>query len=131
MEQLELQDLLSAELQKVHQLENSISLKVFGTERSSPVSLLDHQEVVYATQDPTLLAPDLPQQITVMKGVLEMMKSQKARHLEVLGKLEDPPATPEQQGSQSDPRRSLRTGGRSLQNRNKTGQMRSLVARPH
>ena len=119
IEQLELQNLLSAELQKVHQLEDSISLRVFGTHKDAPVSLLDHQEVVYATQDPTLLAPDTKSQISVMKQVLEMMKTAKKHHLEVLGRLEDPPAPAEQQGPQSDPRRSLRTRGRSLQNRNK------------
>ena len=92
VEQLELQDLLNHELQNVHKLENDISWRIYGTNKEAPVSLLDHQEVIYATQNPTFLAPDTKAQISVMKNVLAMMNTAKAHHQEILAKLDVPPA---------------------------------------
>ena len=99
MEQLELQDLLNNELQNIHRLENNISFKIYGTRKEAPVSLLNNQEVVYATQDPTLLAPDTKTQISVMKNVLAMMNTAKTHHLQILSKLDDPPAPTQRQSS--------------------------------
>ena len=84
--------MLNNEHQNIHKLENDISWKIYGTTKENPVSLLDHQEVVYATQDPTLLAPDTKTQISVMKNVLAMMSTAKTHHQEILAKLDVPPA---------------------------------------
>ena len=73
-------------------MENDISWKIYGTTKENPVSLLEHQEVVYATQAPELLAADTKTQISVMKNVLAMMNTAKAHHQEILAKLDVPPA---------------------------------------
>ena len=91
-QQLELQDLLNDELQNIHKLENDISWKIYGTTKENPVSLLEHQEVVYATQAPELLASDTKTQISVMKNVLAMMNTTKVHHQGILAQLDVPPA---------------------------------------
>ena len=99
VEQLELQDLLKRKLQDIHKLEDNISFKIYGTRKEAPVSLLDNQEVIYATEDPSLFAPDTRTQISGMKRVLEMMNNAKTHHLEILSKLNDQPVPIPRQSS--------------------------------
>ena len=96
---MELQDLLKRELQNIHKLEVNISFKIYGTRKEAPVSLLDNQEVIYATEDPSLLAPDTRTQISEMRRVLDMMNDAKTHHLEILSKLDDPPVSTPRQSS--------------------------------
>ena len=89
MEQQELQHELQAALQNVHNLEQVINQKIYGAARDAPVSLLDNDQVVYATEDPSLLAPDTRSQIAVMRDVLKLMNDVKEHHHDILSRLDD------------------------------------------
>ena len=91
MEQQELQQELQAALQNVHNLEQDINQRIYGAARHAPVSLLENDQVIYATENPSLLAPDTRSQIAVMRDVLKLMNDVKEHHHEILSKLDDNP----------------------------------------
>ena len=53
------------------------------------MSLLDDVQVIYATEDPSLLAPDTKSQIAVMRDVLQLMNDAKEHHQNILSRLDD------------------------------------------
>ena len=73
----------------MHKLEQVINQKIYGAARDAPVSLLDNDQVVYATEDPSLLAPDTRSQIAVMRDVLKLMNDVKEHHHDILSRLDD------------------------------------------
>merc|ERR1712208_228634 len=73
LEQQELQHELQSALQIVHNLEQDINQRIYGAARNAPVSLLENDQVIYATENPSLLAPDTRSQIAVMRDVLKLM----------------------------------------------------------
>ena len=89
MEQQELQQELQAALQNVHNLEQDINQRIYGAARHAPVSLLENDQVIYATENPSLLAPDTRSQIAVMRDVLKLMNDVKEHHHDILSKLDD------------------------------------------
>jgi len=93
---LELHELINSELSRVHRLEDQISLKVYGTKLKTPVSVLEDDEVMKAVQDPSKLAGDTRDKIMVMKEVLDLMKSAKQHHQQVLQQLASPVTADEQ-----------------------------------
>ena len=91
MEQQELQHELQAALQNVHNLEQDINQRIYGAAKQAPVSLLENDQVIYATENPSLLAPDTRSQIAVMRDVLKLMNDVKEHHHDILSKLDDNP----------------------------------------
>ena len=89
MEQQELQQELQAALQNVHNLEQDINQRIYGAAKQAPVSLLENDQVIYATENPSLLAPDTRSQIAVMRDVLKLMNDVKEHHHDILSKLDD------------------------------------------
>ena len=95
-EMLELHELITSELSRVHRLEDQISLKVYGTKLKNPVSVLEDDEVMKAVQDPSKLAGNTRDKIIVMKEVLSLMQSAKQHHQQVLQQLASPVPADEQ-----------------------------------
>ena len=96
IEMMELHELITSELSRVHRLEDQISLKVYGTKLKNPVSVLENDEVMKAVQDPSKIAGDTRNKIMVMKEVLDLMQSAKQHHQKVLQQLANPAAADEQ-----------------------------------
>ena len=87
-EQLDLQRALKSNLQNIHDLEQNINQRIYG----SPIqccSVLSDTKVIYATEDPSLLAPDVRGQIKVMHEVLDLMKDVRQHHAEIMEKLDE------------------------------------------
>ena len=88
-EQLDLQRALKSNLQNIHDLEQNINQRIYGRPREEPTSILSDTKVIYATEDPSLLAPDVRGQIKVMHEVLDLMKDVRQHHAEIMEKLDE------------------------------------------